>query len=100
MLDPRHKWTCGVDHFRGALFEVVLNLRSHTACADDGNRNGIGLLWRVDGRNTLGAESFHLLRVMNQWTERTNRAGTFIDRFFNHLDGALDAETEPELLSQ
>jgi hypothetical protein len=37
---------------------------------------------------------------MNQWTERANRAGTLLDRFFNHLHGALDAETETELFSQ
>jgi hypothetical protein len=32
---------------------------------------------------------------VNQRTERSNRASSFLDGLLDHFDGALDAEAEP-----
>ena len=65
---------------------------------------GVALLlaWRplrrfgrqVNRRDTFRAETFHLLRVVNQGTERADRPAVFLKRVLNHLDRALDAKTK------
>src|SRR5688572_30158115 len=100
MLHASDKWTGGVDNFRRALFEIVLDLRRDAMGANYGDRVAVGFIGSVDGRNTLRAEPFHLLGVVNQWTEGANGPSAFVNRFFNHFDGAFDAETESIFISQ
>jgi hypothetical protein len=99
MLNSGNEGAGGVYDFRGPSFQVTLNLRRYTVSANYRDRVGIGLAWFVDRRNAQLAQSLHLLSVVNQGSQRANRTYAFIERIFNHFDGAFDAKTESEFFS-
>jgi translation initiation factor IF-1 len=95
MLHASNKRTRCVDHFRRTVFELALYLRRHSMRTNNGDRVGVSFVRRINGRNTLRAEPFHLLGIVNQWTQRADGPRAFFNHFFHHLDCAFDAETEP-----
>ena len=100
MLHARNKRTGRIDYFRGALLEFVLHLRRHAVRTNDRDRIGVGFFRGIDRRDALRAETFHLLRVVNQWTEGANRPRAFFDHLFDHLDRSFNAETESVFVCQ
>src|SRR5687767_10804988 len=100
VLHASDKRTRGVDNLSRARFQVALNLRSDAVSANDGDRVAIGFFGSINRGDALRAEPLHLLRVVNQRAERPNRTCALLDCFFDHLDGAFDAETESVLLCQ
>src|ERR1041385_3891518 len=100
MLHARHKRARRVDHFRSTSLQLALNLWCDAMCANHRDGVGVSFVGRVDCRDSASAEPFHLLRVVNQWSKRANRAHAFFDRLLDHFDGALDAKTESEFVSE
>jgi hypothetical protein len=99
MLNPGNKRAGRINHVRRALFQLALDLRRDAVRADDSRRPGIGFRRRTDGRHTFGFEPLHLLRVVNQRAERAN-LDALRERVFDHIHGALHAETETVFFSQ
>ena len=67
--------------------------------ADDGRLAPAHVAGRVDLAHALGFEPLYLLRVVDERAQRAHgRAGGY--RPLDHLDGALDPETEPVLFGQ
>jgi hypothetical protein len=100
MLHTSNKRTSGIDHPGRASFEIALHLRGDAMSTDDGNRIGACFLRRVDGGDAKLAEALHLLCVMNQRSQRTNRALAVFDSLFNHFDRTFDAKAETEFLCE
>ena len=84
-----------IDYLGCTAFQFALYLRRDAMRADHCDRVGVCLFGCVDGRYAARAESLHLLRVVNQWSKRENRAHALFDNLFNHFDSTLNAETEP-----
>jgi hypothetical protein len=99
LLDARHKRTGSVDHFRGFVFQFPLNLRRYAMSADD-SRFAAPYLYRfANGLDSELSEPIHFLLVMDKRPERPNGV-SFGQRFLDHFDGALDAETKPVFFSK
>src|ERR1043166_2656155 len=100
MLDAGHKGTSSINHFSCTMLQLVLHLRSDTVCANDGNRISVGFVRRIYGRYSLSTQTFHLLGIVYEWTERANRASSFLNGLLDHFNGAFDAEAEPVFISK
>ncbi len=100
MLYASHKRARRIDHFGRALLELVLYLWRDSVRANHRDCDGVSFVRRADRRDATSAESLHLLRVVNEWSKRANRARAFFDYLFDHLDRALDTETETEFLCE
>jgi hypothetical protein len=98
MLHARYKRARRIYHFGCSLLEVALYLWRDAVRANNCGRISDSFVRRVDRRNATRAESLHLLRVVNQWPKRANRAHALFDSLFDLFHRALDAETESEFL--
>src|SRR5215213_664317 len=94
MLHASNERAGRVDYFGCPAFQFTLHVRRYAMRANHCNRVGVCFLRRVDGRYAARAEPLHLLRVVNQWSKRTNRAHALFDNLFHHFDSTLNAETE------
>jgi hypothetical protein len=69
MLHSRNEWAGGVNYFGCAFFQLALHLRCDAMSPDDGDRVGISFFGGINSRYSTRSESFHLLSVVNQWSE-------------------------------